>query len=275
LYLSAYVYYDATASQTLSHFAGDLDLRSTAGRGGPFQVGTRGAGMVSGYFGVVPADWQAALGGTVINGNCCLPIISRTSFGPSAFAIDPLTIGASGPAPAVPLLYYPANHPLLEAGQSGEGWNLTSTLFNGTSEVRGVVFPEATASVLFFGRQGVGSFCYGPGVSDSARAGQPADGGVDRTCYDPADSSKGTHAYPYVYYVWAYDANDLAAVKAGRTQPWDVRPYATWPLDLPFAINNAHLNGAAYDPETGRIFVAQAFGDGDRPLIHVLRVRKP
>ena len=51
-------------------------------------------------------------------------------------------------------------------------------------------------------KQGTGTFCYGEGA----------------TCNDPTDSSKGNHAYPYQYQVWAYDANDLAAVKAGSKQ---------------------------------------------------------
>ena len=103
-----------------------------------------------------------------------------------------------------------------------------------------MVFPEGTRSVLFFGRHGLGKFCYGPGTTDQQLVGRPTDGGVDTWCHDPTSANKGTHAYPYHYYVWAYDANDLAAVKAGQKQPWEVKPYAVWPFSLPFG-ETAHL----------------------------------
>ena len=97
-----------------------------------------------------------------------------------------------------------------------------SGLFNLATTMAGVVFPEGTRSVLFFGRQGLGKYCYGE-ASD---------------CGDPVQTSKGGHAYPYAYYVWAYDALDLAAVKSGQRQPWDVKPYAVWELDFPFAVSH-------------------------------------
>ena len=275
LYMTGYAYYDGASTQKLSHFVSGPDFAVKGDVRGPFAVGTVGAGFVSGYFGAVPAEWRDALGGPVVNGQCCIAVIGRSSYGPALSAIDPAQLGVAQPLPATPLVYYPKTYPLLDAGTSGDGWSNTSTLFNGTTEVRGVVFPEGTGSVLFFGRHGAGGFCYGPGTGDKAKAGKPAiDAGDTRDpwCYDPADSSKGTHAYPYVYYVWAYDAKSLAAVKAGRMQPWDVRPYATWKLDLPFAAGVVHLNGAAYDPATRRIFLSQAFADGNSPIIHVFKL---
>jgi hypothetical protein len=267
LYLSAYLYYDGTGGQLLSHFISSPDLNGHGEVRGPFQVGMLGAGFVSGYFGAVPARWHQALGGPILNGNCCLGVISRTSYGPALFAIDPQKIGGPEPAPATPLVYYPSQHPLAPG-------DTQSPLFNLTSEVKGVVFHEGTRSVLFFGRHGLGAYCYGPGTADRSLAGRPADSGVARWCFDPASESKGTHAFPYSYYVWAYDANELAAVRAGRISPWDVKPYDTWPLTLPFSTSgSAVLNGAAYDAASGRIFVSQAFGDGELPIVHVLAIR--
>lgn len=257
LYVSAYIFYDASKSQTLSHFVSSTDLKAQGDVQGPFRVGTNPAGFHSGYFGVVPAAWRTALGGPVLNGNCCLSIISRTSYGPAAFAIDPATIGMKAHGSAIPLLYYPSSDPLLERGDHGDGWSNTSELFNGTTEIKGLVFPEGTRSVLFFGRQGVGPFCYG----------ESAD------CKDPAETYKGTHAYPYRYQVWAYDANDLTAVKNGSRRPWSVRPYAVWTFSLPFAEGHARINGAAYDPASGRIFLSQAHGDRPRPVIHVFTIK--
>jgi hypothetical protein len=272
LFLSAYVYYDGTGGQSLSHFVTGPNLAVHGDLKGPYKVGKVGAGFVSGYFGLVPESWVTALGGPVLNGNCCLGVISRTSYGPALFSIDPLDIGGKvNPVPATPLLYYPSQHPLLEPGASGDGWSNNSTLFNGSTSITGVVFPEGTRSVLFFGKHGA-AFCYGPGTADKKLAGTPAEGGVDRWCYDPTDGSKGTHAYPYAYQVWAYDANDLAAVKARKKDPWSVRPYATWALELPYSDESGRLMGATYDPKNARIFVSQAFGDGEMPVIHALKL---
>ena len=69
--------------------------------------------------------------------------------------------------------------------------------------------------------------------------------------------------------VWAYDANELLAGKQGQKQPWEVTPYATWPLTWPFG--SATLGGAAYDAVTGTIYVSQQFGNGSDPVIHVFR----
>jgi len=40
-------------------------------------------------------------------------------------------------------------------------------------------------------------------------------------------------------------------------------------LTFPITTWIAQLNGIAYDPAHQRIWVSQAFGDGDRPVIHV------
>jgi len=262
LYLAASVFYDGNGSQRVSHFVSGLDLSVQGDVRGPYQVGTLGAGFVSGHFALIPVAWQAALGGPVQNGNCCLSIISRTSYGPAAFAIDPEQLGAMDPLPAIPLVYYPSAHPL-------DDYNGKSALFNGSTVMGGMVFPEASRSILFFGKQGTGAICYGPGTTDLALVGTGPPG--DTFCFDPAIPGKGYHAYPYLSYVWAYDALDLAAVKSGQRQPWDVKPYAVWSIALPFG--SARILGATYDPASGRIFVSQEYGDDTRPLIHVLLVK--
>lgn len=245
LLISAYAYYDAANTAVGSHFLRSDTLPGGAVTG-PFRVGTVGVAFTAGYFGAIPAEWQAKLGGSVFNGQCCIPIISRTSFGPALFAIDPATVGTTNPAPAQPLVYYDQAHPTL-----GD-WDSSGTDFNGTTSVVGVVMPKGSSTVLFFGRHGTGPFCYG---------------GTE--CNDPEDSYKGTHAYPYESRVWAYDATDLAAVKAGTKKPWEPVPYATWKLPGTTA---TRLAGATYDPQSGRIYVSVPFEDGDNPRIHVYEI---
>jgi hypothetical protein len=248
LYVSGFLFYDAAATQRRSHFSRPLTL-SDGPVAGPLQVGRLGAGFYSGYMGLVPAAWQARLGGPALTGNCCLSIISRTSYGPAAFAFDP-----EDPGNARPLVYYTADRQTL--GRYVERG--AHPVFNGSTRITGIVFPEDTASVLFFGMTGVGNYCYGEGAE----------------CQDPASAYKGEHAYPYHGWVWAYDANDLAAVSNRRRQPWDVVPYATWQLqELGDVSPNFGVGGAAYDPASRRVYVSKKFGDGDRPLIHVYEIR--
>jgi hypothetical protein len=243
LIVSMFHYYDAVNSQTRSHFVSGRELSAGNDAQGPFRVGSLKAGYVSGYMAHVPVEWQAALGGPALTGNCCLPVISRTSYGPAVFSFDPDDVGAGDFVPATPLLYYPPDRPL-------DAWNATSPYFNGTTVITGVVFPEGTQSVLFFGKHGVGEFCYGT------------------TCFPGA--GQGTHAAPYVSRVWAYNAADLAAVRAGTKQPFDLRPYAIWDLDLPIGESSV-IKGAAYDPTTKRIFISQSRGES--PLVHVYRIQ--
>src|SRR5207244_1724953 len=100
--------------------------------------------------------------------------------------------------PATTVLGYPIDHPTL--GSCGS----SDALFNCATQMGGVVFPEGTRSVLFFGRQGQGPYCYGVG------------GKTGGDCFDPDDDSKGTHSYPYAYQIWAYDGLDLIKVKKGQ-----------------------------------------------------------
>jgi hypothetical protein len=268
LYGSVYVYYDATDSQVRTHWV----RRSTSLHGsqvsGLFSLAGPGAGFVSGFMALIPPEWQTALGGPALTGNCCIPIISRTSFGPAAFAFDPAALGPQHATGDHPLVYYPQQHPTLGA------WDATwkprrGIVFGGGTAIRGVVFPASTRSVLFIGTQGIGRFCYGEGTTDRSLAFRPTPDGTV-WCYDPADSSKGTHAYPYVPEVWAYDASALAAVRTGRRRPWQVRPYATWQLSLPF--RSPRIGGAAYDPARNLVYVSQQYADGPAPVIDVFKV---
>jgi hypothetical protein len=239
LIVSAFVYYDAdpATGATASHFVRSTDL-SSASVQGPFRVGSLNPAFYAGYFAPVPAAWQSALGGDLLNGQCCLSIISRTSYGPSVSSVRQADLlAARNASPATMLIGYPADRALA-------AWNSTGPLFNGTTIMRGVLLPDNTATVLFFGRHGMGKFVY----------------------------AGGTNAPPYEPHVWAYNAHDLAAVRRGNKRPWDVRPYATWKL----ADNlGADIGGVALDPATGRIFVTENHGDGVKPRIHVFTIGQP
>ncbi len=252
LYVTGYSYYDGTGSQRYSHFVRPLSLSTTGQVVGPVLVGFD-AHYTSGYMGLIPPEWVSQFGGPALTGNCCLAIASAQSNGPSATVFDPAAITGSGAVAATTLVGYPLGQ------QLGPGEATTNPLYNLTTKIRGIVFPNGTRSVLFFGRHGIGTYCYGTGDE----------------CKDSADSSKGTHAYPYVYQVWAYDANDLLAVKAGTKQKQQVVPYSVWTFTLPFGGTGGQnlIGGAAYDAANSMIYVSQQCSDTNcAPVIHAFKV---
>ena len=243
LIVSGYNFYDAGDDQVRSHLLTDINLDASSN----FVALTDDVQprWLGGAMTAIPEAWQGAFGDdTFMSGLAGISIVSNSSVGPSAatFTRDSLT----GSDPAKLVLGYPLSNPL-------DTYEARSALWNGTSEVRGMVFPEDSSSVLYFGTHGIGEFCYGTG----------------QQCGDPLSPYQGTHAYPYRYQVWAYDAADLAAVYAGNAEPDSVRPYDVWELPLPYSTSTIEMDGATYDPTTGRIFVSQAFADGDNPVIHV------
>lgn len=249
---TAYEFYDGEQNAVDSHFTlSSLNLGS-AQVGGLYQVGSLGGGHVGGYMGKVPLEWQDQIGAPYLTGQAALSIIGRTSAGPAAFGFDPAKLGTNT-TPVTKLVHYPLAHPL--AAESTQ-----NPLFNTTTEITGVVFPEGTDSVLFIGSHGTGKWWYG----------EANEGG-----YDPYRSEKGPHAPDYVYQVWAYDVRDLLAVKNGQKQAWEIKPYDVWDFELPYFEGGKHIGGVAYDAASGRLYVSQQFGNGAYPVIHAYQVGTP
>ena len=250
---AAYSFFDADLNAVSSHFTHSLTLGQNNTVTGMHRVGASNInpGFYAGNMGLIPAAWQAVLGGPAFTGQCCLSIINRTSFGPSAFVFDPAQLRApASSVPAAPLVYYPENHPL-------QPWNASNTVeFNNTTEMAGAFIPEGSRSLLFVGRHGTGPFCY--------------------RCWRPNPyCSNDVQAEPYQVQVWGYDLNDLVAVKSGQTQPWVPRPYAIWALTgnvvanpLPFFSSCMSVRGLAYDGATQRVWIAAQMANGDLPVIH-------
>jgi hypothetical protein len=269
LYGTAVIYYDANNTQALSHFSRPLTL-SQKGASPMKRVGQRGrTGFVAGYMAAVPPEWQTKLGGPAVTGQCCLPIVSRTSWGPSAFVWNPSEVDAKAEASANPLVYYDNEHQTLGP------WDGSNPTFGGTIQMGGLALIGGTSTALFVGRNGTGPFCYGIGTDKQSLAGTVGPDG-EKYCYDPVYESKAQHAYPYRYQMWAYDLNDWAAVRAGRRDPWEVKPYGVWPFELPFPEPNTRIAGVAYDAASRRLFVSQYEADRDgysyRSLVHVYRI---
>ncbi len=262
LYLGAFSYYDGAGTQKKSHFVRPLNLSTKGQVAGPFTIGDKYPGWVDKFATVIPQEWRSLFQGSVMVGGAGGCIDSLQSSGPSLSVINPENIGALDPAPAKLVVGYPYGHSL-NSGSAGNPYWSASDIITGS------VFISGTRSVLFFGKHGSGSYCYGPGTADLSLAGQPADGGVDTYCYDPVNGSKGVHNYPYQSQVWAYDANDLMSVKNGKKDPWAIRPYAVWQLNTSFK----DVQGVGYDPSTQRIYVSAACNIADcMPTIFVYKI---
>jgi hypothetical protein len=261
------IYYDANNTQRVSHFSRSAKLKEPSFSGWSSVWRADQSGYVAGMMTVIPAEWRAALGGTVLTGQCCIPIVSRTSNGPSAFAFDHSKLGQKSVA-ASPLVYYTGERATLGR------WEGSNPTYGATTQIAGMALITGTRTLLYIGRNGLGTHCYGDGTADKSLDGKKAPDGA-MLCYDPTTNSKGSHAYPYRYQAWAYDLGDLASVKAGKKQPWQVVPYAVWPLTLPIGEGTVPLGGVAYDAERQLVYVSQLWADKDAgylPLIHVFKV---
>jgi hypothetical protein len=272
MYGTDYIYYDASNSQTVSHYSRSMTLSEPSFQGMHSVWQNQRAGFVSGYMATVPPEWQALLGGPAITGQCCIPIVTRTSFGPAAFAWNPANLGTTSPLPAVPLLYYTEDHATLGP------WTGSDATYGATTKMGGVALIAGTRTALYVGRNGNGPYCYGVGTTDLALAGTTGANGT-HYCYDPSNSNQAPHAYPYNYQIWAYDLNDFAAVKAGTKQPWEVVPYGVWPINLPVSEASVMIGGVGYDAARQVLYFSQLQADRDgyayRSLIQTLKINVP
>lgn len=250
LYLTAFSYYDASFTQNKSLWRHSLTLSNHSGMVGPIAAGPGNQGMYNQYMDNVPTAFQSMLGGPAVIGGCCFSIISRTSLGPALYSFDP-----ERPGTVTALVGYPDGHQTLNAWGAGG----SHPEANPTTKMGGVSFVEGTDTILFVGTTGKGSYCYG-----------------GSECGDPMyPDNKGAHAYPYVHYMWAYDVDDLAAVKAGTKQMWDVMPYAHWELPSMGAVEDEwSATGIAFDPAANLLYVLKVREtDGSPwPQIHVFGV---
>jgi hypothetical protein len=269
LYGTASIYYDALNTQRVSHYSHSLQLNQSSFVGWSSVWDATKTGYVSGAMAVVPAEWQALLGGPAITSQCCIPIVTRTSWGPSAFAFDPSRIGQAGTIAAQPLLYYTGDHTTLGH------WDGSNPVYGATTNMGGMAIIAGTRTILYFGRNGTGPHCYGNGTNDPSLDGRIGPDGA-KWCYDPTASGKGSHAYPYRYQIWAYDLNDFAAVKNGTKQPWELEPYGVWPISFPIDEPTVLSGGVGYDSANQVLYLSQLLADRDgysyRPVVHAFKI---
>lgn len=261
-------YYGCT--QKTSHGVSTLNLATGHDFKGFFKL-TAGANVspraLGGPMTPVPAEWQSLLGGPVLTGNWAIPVVSCNSAGPSVTVFNPDDLGVKSTVVGSTLLFYPITATTDHALCTGVNCSnrtpeaTQNDVFNLATHYAGLAFPSGSRSLLLFGRVGTGPYCY-----------STAD-----VCKDPVElDNKGPHAYPYRYQVWAYDMNDLLAVKSGKKQTYDPKPYGMWPVDILdgfLGVGRAETTGAGYDPVTRRMYVTLLYGE--QPHVDVFQIRTP
>lgn len=103
---------------------------------------------------LISPAWQPLLGGPALTGHCCSPGNQTTSNGPAATVFNPNDLGVGNPISGTTVLYYPMSNPLASERTQNQYFNLATI-------IRGVAFPRGFRSVLLFGRQGTGPYCFG------------------------------------------------------------------------------------------------------------------
>jgi len=248
-------------AQTTSHGVRSLDLSSTAWQGfyGFASNVVAPPRALGGPMGVIPPEWQSSFGGPAMTGNFGISVTGSTSAGPSLTVFNPDDVASKNPIPGATVLFYPLQN---SACGNYDCMSLQNNVYNLTTTYGGFAFPAGSRSVLIVTSTGVG--CYWYGGWD-----QPSIGGCSAN--DPALSDvKGPHAPPYQYQILAYDANDLIAVKNGTKQTYAPKPYAVIVLNGMPNSNDDRIQGAGYDPDTRRLYIAQDYTD--QPRIEVYQI---
>lgn len=240
LMVNAYEYYDAPGDNTHTSLIVEDAARLGVSAVEGFYTFEGGAGHTSGWMSPIPADWQPMLGGTHLTGQSSgIPIISRTSVGPSAFSFTPSTLAnASQMIETTRLLDFSLEQPL---HADLENTTASNKLWTHLSRaVYGVIIPGSRTYVTV-------------GYSGGHES------GVCYKCTQNNGNVCGGYCAPdaadYGAYYWLWDVNDLVEVKEGRLSSDAVRPYAYGELGVPFEGSEPQIGGGAFDPETGLLYL--------------------
>ncbi len=251
LLVNAYTYYDAPGQNTHTTLALRNANNIAASTVSGYFTFQGGAGHTSGWISPVPSEWQSSVGGSYITGQSSgIPIISRTSVGPSAFAFNPFDIVGNptppNPVPTVKLLDFSLDNPLHTDLSNDSGQNNLWTHLS--RAVYGYVVPGSRTYATFGHsgghRSGVCYKCTPQGASEAC-------GG-----YCPNQSGDQD------LYYWLWDVNDLLAVKRGEKESYEIRPYEYGIFPAKFSATA--LGGGTFDPVSGILYLTEQRADDEQ-----------
>ena len=251
LIVNAYEYYDAPADNYLSTMliADALDLENSPVDG--YYSFQGGAGHTSGWISPIPAEWRSALNGTHITGQSSgIPIIGRSSVGPSAFAFNAADI-ISGlqNIPTTKLLDFSLQNPLHADLENKDGSN---DIWTHLSRVTYGMIVPGTRTYLTVGYSG----------------GHKS--GVCYKCTQDNGNTCGGYCPPEAddlsQYYWLWDMNDLMAVKNGLKESYEVKPYDYGEFHTPFENNNQQIGGGTFDEKNQILYLSIQKADVDQGI---------
>lgn len=251
LIVNAYEYYDAPADNTVSTLiVNDANALETTSVSGYYNFEGSPPAHSAGWISPIPEAWQEELDGTHITGHSSgIPIISRASVGPSAFAFDINdALNTSQSIQTATLLDFKLSNPL-HSDLSNE--SKTNDIWTHLSRATYGFIVPGTRTYLTIGSSGghESGICY--------KCTQDSGNLCGGYCTPEADDN-------YQYY-WLWDMNDLVAVKNGTLNPYDVRPYDHGYFNTPFQANGSKkIGGGTFDPSTGNLYLSVQSGDTEQ-----------
>jgi len=235
LFGTVWSYFDASGSNSYrSHWRANTNWETDYNFNGIHAVGTSptgskaNGGFVGGYMCEVPDEYKNILGYPLLTGRTGGPIVGRSSYGPSLWGFSPDDFNYDTPADATMFIGYTSSY------QTLGGYEDTPSMFyNRSTGIKGVLWPQGSDSILFFGVHGLGIVfdnegkpldntkepCFGAGTSNRNEAKtndwllkNAPDGwvcgyqkltasdisGGAACCFDPVDPSVGQHFHPFV-----------------------------------------------------------------------------
>lgn len=266
LVVNAYEYYDAPGDNITSTFVlGNANDLSSVNVGGMYALDNQAAHL-AGWISPIPDSYSSLMGGTHIFGHSSgIPIISRTSVGPSAYVVD--LSGAFIPSFSInlidKLLGFSLANPL-DIALSNE--NLTNNIWTHLSRaVYGFIIP-GTRTYFTLGSSG------------------GHNSGVCYKCTQNNGNLCGGYCAPdaqdYEEYYWLWDINDLLEVKEGLKNSYDVYPYDFGVFATNFGERSQEISGACFDPIEHKLYVTVANADTLQgiysfpPVIEVFEIPK-
>lgn len=243
---------------------------STATQKGMHRV--TGARHNAGWLTPIPAVFQAALGATHLQGyGGGVSIESYAPSGISFYAVNAADILAAATGGGVVSATVLADY-TVDGGAGMDGDLYTSQMWNWLSSCGGYFFVPNTRTILCFGQSWDYRVTRGGSTVNNRiyYKDQTTPTGVGRD-EDGQAWSNGFFAYlpeAYCNFCWAYDVDDLIAVKNGTKAANTVKPYWYGPLDLfPFCDRlrvSSLINGVFYREDQNRVYFSSQRGATDR-----------
>ena len=139
---------------------------------------------------------------------------------------------------------------------SGRRWEELNPFWHDVCDARSICFPSGTKSILAIGFAGQGIYTYNGNGEITGGIGYQADSQMNGPrIWDGQSFARGPHVFPNGGQIWAFNVNDLIAVKNGQKSYSKINPYATWSFDVPYG--DGKVSSMAYDDSTKRVYVAQ------------------